>query len=110
MIKIKNKVFCSKIQLNFITFIKSTKHELTYTKYSTTRVLANKAPKHFNIGQHSMKIRRYFGNKIFFINNWFKGLSPQIVTHDFFFKNLSFQKKLSVTRSIIYYKIIFKFN
>lgn len=111
MIQFKNFVLLNKLQIKFISYLKPFKLlKNTLIKFKTKRILANRAPKHFNIGQHSMKIRQYYGEQTFLFDYYIRGLTLQCVHHNFFYEDINLSKKLSIRSSKLYYKAHFKFN
>lgn len=62
MVLLKSELFISKCKLKFWTYSKPKKLNTPATFYffKTTRIIANRAPKHFNIGQYQLKIRKYY--------------------------------------------------
>lgn len=111
MIQFKNKVLLYKLQIKFLSYTKLNKIlNLTFIKFKTKRILANKAPKHFNIGQHSMKVRQYCGEQTFLLNFYAEGLTLQNVSHKWFYKEFTLSKNLTIRSSKIYYNTFFKFN
>lgn len=111
MIKYKNKTLLSSLKIKFFTNIKLVKIcNGKLLKFTTKRIIANRAPKHFNIGQHAMKVRQYKGEQIIAINYLIKNSPPQCIFHNFFYEEITLVKKLSIRSSTIYYSNYFKFN
>nr|YP_010147335.1 hypothetical protein K4Z05_mgp17 [Thuricola similis]QQP22146.1 hypothetical protein TSIM_38 [Thuricola similis] len=111
MIKYKNKILLSRLKIKFFTNVKFVKiFNGKLLKFTTKRIIANRAPKHFNIGQHAMKVRQYKGEQIVTINYSIKNFIPQCIFHNFFYEEITLVKKLSIRSSIIYYSTYFKFN
>lgn len=61
MIQYKTLTLLRNIKIKFIGYTKKKNHTAKYLKFQTKRIIVNRAPKHFNIGQHSIKIRLYSG-------------------------------------------------
>lgn len=111
MIKYKNKILLCTLKIKFFTNIKLVKlFNGKLIKFTTKKIIANRAPKHFNIGQHAMKVRQYKGEQVIPINYSLKTFTPQCIFHNFFYEEITLAKKLSIRSSTIYYSTYFKFK
>lgn len=99
-----------KLKIKFISYVKKKTLNNFYFKFHTKRIIVNKAPKHFNIGQHSIKIRLYRGlysmNCYCVTNNPIHNLSA--LAHSFTKIQLQIHE---IPQKIVFcYKTKFKFN
>ena len=110
MILLKNLIFLKSIQINFSSYVKQYKnYNFIITNFKTKRLILNRAPKHFNIGQHQLKVRTYNGYYLYNFNYFCKGLTPHKILLSLFYKEINLSKKLTIKSSKIFYCVIFKF-
>lgn len=111
MIKYKNKILIKILKIKFFTHVKTFKLlNAKLITFSTKKIIANRAPKHFNIGQHAMKIRKYNGEYLISLNYSLFTFVPHQFLNTYFYEDLNISKKLSIKSSKIYYNAFFKFN
>ena len=108
MLKFKQLVYLKYFKLRLKSYLKYKPIYGKLIKYTTKRILINKAPKHFNIGQHSLKVRSYFSEQIIHIPETYFGCGISNPTSNLIFKQLIFNKKFNIRSVTIYYSSYFK--
>lgn len=110
MIQYNTNATLLKLKIKFVAYVKKKTLNNLYFKFQTKRIIVNRAPKHFNIGQHSIKIRLYRGLYTvkcnFVTNNPIHNLF--VCTH--LFTKIQPQIHEIPQKVVFYYKTKFKFN
>lgn len=109
MIQYKNYTILKNIKIKFVAYTKKKNYLNNYLKFHTKRIIVNRAPKHFNIGQHSIKMRLYGGE--FNFNCDYVGLTPAyFLLGKKLFLKIQLQPNEIPTKIVLYYSAKFKFK